>query len=138
MFFRSLKSSWAGKQCLRKHQQIKIKWLCSVISRTETNLFSIKTCRGNCPRNSWNWVNVVLAVVVNMLIFSHLYSDCFPCFEYSNLSLEILKEGGQPRPLFHLFLSFCTENLSCQQESNSDRWSIRRGRWPLDHHHVPV
>ena len=39
---------------------------------------------------------------------------------------------GQPRPLFPLFSSY-----SHQQDSNSDRWSRRRGRWPLDHHHGP-
>ena len=33
---------------------------------------------------------------------------------------------GQPRPLFRLFLSFRTENLSSQQDSNSDRRSRRQ------------
>ena len=45
---------------------------------------------------------------------------------------------GQPRPLFCLFSFFRTENLlSSQRDSNSDRRSIRKGRWPLDHHHGP-
>ena len=42
---------------------------------------------------------------------------------------------GQPRPLFHVLLSFRTENFSSQQDSNSDRRSRGRERWPLDHHH---
>ena len=41
----------------------------------------------------------------------------------------------EPTPVsFCLFLSFCTENFSSQQDSNSDHRSRRRGRWPLDHH----
>ena len=44
---------------------------------------------------------------------------------------------GQPRPLFCLFLSFRTENLSSQQDSNLDCRSRRQERWPLDHHHGP-
>ena len=44
---------------------------------------------------------------------------------------------GQPRPLFCLFLSYRTENLSSQQDSNSDRWSRRQDCGPLDHHHGP-
>ena len=38
---------------------------------------------------------------------------------------------GQPRPLFHLFLSFHTENFSSQLDSNSDRRSKRQEHWPL-------
>ena len=48
---------------------------------------------------------------------------------------------GQPRPLFVYFRSFQQQfyrkNCRLQRESNSDRWSRRRARWPLDHHHSP-
>ena len=46
---------------------------------------------------------------------------------------------AQPRPHYHLFSPFRTENyFSRQQDSNSDRWSRRRGSWPLDfYHHSP-
>ena len=46
---------------------------------------------------------------------------------------------GQPRHLFVYFRSFQTQilqkNCRRQQDSSSDRRSIRRARWPLDHHH---
>ena len=45
---------------------------------------------------------------------------------------------GQPRPLFCLFSSFRTENLSSQQDSNSNCMSRRLECWPVDHHHGPV
>ena len=42
------------------------------------------------------------------------------------------------------FLSFSLDlttrfqkNWKLQRDSNSDRWSRRRARWPLDHHHGP-
>ena len=39
---------------------------------------------------------------------------------------------------FCLFLSFGTENYFIdQQDLNSDCWSRRQRRWPLDHHHGP-
>ena len=42
---------------------------------------------------------------------------------------------------FCLFSFFSNANLqkNCrhQRDSNSDRWSRRRARWPLDHHHGP-
>jgi len=45
----------------------------------------------------------------------------------------ILKKTGQPRPLFLLFSSFHflynnNDEISSQQDSNTDRWSRRRGR----------
>ena len=43
----------------------------------------------------------------------------------------------QPKPLFHLFMSFRTENSSSQRDSNLDHWSRRQERWPLDHHRNP-
>ena len=35
---------------------------------------------------------------------------------------------ANPKPLFWLFLSFCTENLSGEQDSNSDHRSRRQER----------
>ena len=57
---------------------------------------------------------------------------------YSTLwdRISFFKDGPTPAS-FHLFLSFCTENLSSQQDSNSDCRSRRQERWPLDHHHGP-
>ena len=38
--------------------------------------------------------------------------------------------------IFVLFKhKFYRKNCRLQQDLNSDRWSRRRGRWPLDHHH---
>ena len=48
--------------------------------------------------------------------------------------LHVLKVMGQPRPLFVYFCSFQTKNLqkNCmpQRDSNLDRRSIRKARWP--------
>ena len=44
---------------------------------------------------------------------------------------------GRSRPLFPVFSSFWTENLSSQQDLNSYCWSRRQERWPLDHHYSP-
>ena len=44
---------------------------------------------------------------------------------------------GQPRPPFWLVLSFRAENLSSQQDWNSDHQSRRHKCWPLDHHLGP-
>ena len=52
-------------------------------------------------------------------------------------SKQLFLKMGQPRPLFGLFSSFRTENLSSQYDSNSDHRSRRQERWPLDHHHGP-
>ena len=49
----------------------------------------------------------------------------------------LLYKRGTPAS-FHLFSSFRTENLSSQQDSNSDCRSRRQERWPLDHHHGPM
>ena len=81
---------------------------------------------------------------------SYVMSWCQTLHRMSKTSLTIIRKSfigadvgcflkmGQPRPLFHLFLFFHTENLlSSQRDSNSDRRSIRQERWPLDHHHGP-
>ena len=44
---------------------------------------------------------------------------------------------GQPRTLFHLRYFRLFDKFSSQQDSNSDCWSRRRGRWTLDHHLGP-
>ena len=44
-----------------------------------------------------------------------------------------LKNG----PLFRLCSFFSNNFLQSQRDSNSDRRSRRRARWPLDHHHSP-
>ena len=52
------------------------------------------------------------------------------------------KKGPTPASLFVYFRSFQTQilhkNSSLQRDSNSDRRSRRRARWPLDHHHGPT
>ena len=49
---------------------------------------------------------------------------------------------GQSQPLFVYFVlfkhKFYRKNCRRQQDSNSDRRSRRRVRWPLDHHHGPI
>ena len=49
---------------------------------------------------------------------------------------------GQSQPLFVYFVlfkhKFYRKNCRRQQDSNSDLWSRRRARWPLDHHHGPL
>ena len=48
-----------------------------------------------------------------------------------------------PTPASFLFLfsffsiTILQKNCRPQRDSNSDRWSRRRARWPLDHHHGP-
>ena len=48
----------------------------------------------------------------------------------------------QPRPLFCLFslfsITISQKNCRPQWDSNLDRRSRRRARWPLDHHHGPL
>ena len=49
---------------------------------------------------------------------------------------------GQPRPLFWFIFvlfkhKFYRKYRRLQWDSNSDRQSRRRARWPLDHHHGP-
>ena len=58
---------------------------------------------------------------------------------FNFIVLKKLLKMGQPRPLFCLFLSIRTENLSSQQDSNSDCQSRRQERWPLGHQprHIP-
>ena len=55
------------------------------------------------------------------------------------LSTTFYLKMGPPRPLFVYFRSFQTQivqkNYRLQRDSNSDRRSRRRARWPLDHHH---
>ena len=54
-------------------------------------------------------------------VLGHNWTHCInEFFKFLNI--------GQPRPLFHLFLSFRTENFSSQQDSNSDRQSRRQER----------
>ena len=45
---------------------------------------------------------------------------------------SFLLKVDQPQPLFHLFLSFRSENFSSQEDSNLDHRNWRWGRWPLD------
>ena len=44
-------------------------------------------------------------------------------------------------PSLFLFIfkhKFYRKNCMLQRDSNSDRWSRSRARWPLDHHHGPI
>ena len=51
-------------------------------------------------------------------------------------SLRFLIDG--PTPASFSFIFVFSYKFSSQQDSNSDRQSKRRGRWPLDHHHGPI
>ena len=49
------------------------------------------------------------------------------------------KKWANPGLFFCLFsffsITILQKNCRPQRDSNSDRWSRRRARWPLDHHH---
>ena len=55
---------------------------------------------------------------------------------------KLFLKMGQSQPLFVYFVlfkhKFYRKNCRRQQDSNSDLWSRRRARWPLDHHHGPL
>ena len=57
-------------------------------------------------------------------------------FKISNILLHFFKDW--PTPVSFSFIFVFPYNFRCQQDSNSDRQSRRRGRWPLDHHHSPI
>ena len=68
-------------------------------------------------------------ILVTILItFLGLGFGSFGCFgQLGQKSTQLIFKMGQPRPLFHLFLSFCADNfISSQQDSNSDLQSRRQ------------
>ena len=74
-------------------------------------------------------------------VIIEFFGNNFRAIESEYEIVLCFKNMGQPRPLFRhvsFFLStFYRQNYRLQQDSNSDRRSRRRPRWPLDHHHVP-
>ena len=66
---------------------------------------------GRGQRSHKVWMNRFLKKMANSILFFVYF-----CF----ISTTMLQNYFRP-----------------QRESNSDRWSIRQARWPLDHHHGP-
>ena len=59
---------------------------------------------------------------------------------WSKICPTFFKKMGQPRPLLFVFIlfkhKFYKKNCRRQHDSNSDRWSSKWVRWPLDHQHM--
>ena len=102
-------------------------------------------------KNCWNerlvrvisvlsWAHNVSKISAQILTYSE-WSKLSHCLDLIIRNALMFLKMGQPRPLFCLFLFFSItilqKNCRPQRDSNSDRRSRRRARWPLDHHHGP-
>ena len=84
----------------------------------------------------WLWAFYHLPVTKGT--FSNKY---LPEKWFQNLPILFLKKRANSGLFLFIFVlfkhKFYRKNCRRQQDSNSDRWSRRRARWPLDHHHGP-